>query len=75
MGDDKVSCHDLYSTYVSLPVFIKTRVRSRSGTAPGVNRQNAKMLRRAEIGSWALEAADSGGGASVDGATSSMWHV
>ena len=71
MGDDELSCLDLYSTYVSLPTFIRGKVHSRSGTAEGIRRQNAKMLTFHERGKWGLPARS---GRSAQMFPQSMWH-
>ena len=54
MGDDELSCLDLYSTYVSLPTFIRGKVHSKSGTAEGIKRANARVLTHNERGTWGL---------------------
>ena len=57
MGDDELSCLDLYSTYVSLPTFIRGKVHSRSGSAEGIKRQNARLVAFDERGTWGLHRA------------------
>ena len=54
LGHDRLSCYDLYRTYLSLPVFISTRQHSTSHTADAQYRRNAKMLRHNETGRWGL---------------------
>ena len=53
-GAKKVSCHDLYRTYLAMPLLITKRVHSKSNTAEATNRRNAKTLRHVEWGTWGL---------------------
>ena len=54
LGNTKVSCYDLYRTYLSLPAFIRTRFHSRPH-APGAQQvRNAKCLRFIEHRKWGL---------------------
>ena len=54
LGGDRVSCYDLYRTYLSLPAFLRKKTHSRSHTATAQQRSNAKHLRFAEYGRWGL---------------------
>ena len=54
VGNTKVSCYDLYRTYLSLPAFIRTRVHSRPHAPQAQHVRNAKRLRFIEHGKWGL---------------------
>ena len=71
MGDDELSCVDLYSTYVSLPTFIRGKVHSGSGSAEGIRRQNARLVTFDEKGTWGLP---SRSGRSAQMFPQSMWQ-
>ena len=48
------SCCDIYSKYVSLPIFIHKRIHSLSNSAEAQRVRNAKLLKRNETGRWGL---------------------
>ena len=61
VGNDRVSCYDLYRTYIGMPVFFRTRAHPRSNAPEAQQRMNANMLRFNEHGRWGLLAPASGG--------------
>ena len=54
LGCKTVSCHDLYRTYISLPIFIYKRFHNVSHSSRATMTRNAKNLRHAEEGRWGL---------------------
>ena len=53
-GHLRCSCWDLYKTYTSLPIFIRSKYHSSSSSARAIFRGNAKRKRYSECGRWGL---------------------
>ena len=53
-GGRFVSAYHLYQIYIKMDVYIQVRKHSKSMSPNGIERNNAKVLRRYKTGSWAL---------------------
>ena len=63
-GKYRLSCHDLYNSYMNLPLWIRRKTHGVSHTGNATKKRNSAFLRQSETGHWGR----------VSGGAGKSWH-